>query len=160
MNNPKKKRLFYSRDFKINLLNYDQNISANKFLDSLSSYLFLPHILQPIRVRGNSKTLIDNIFLNAISPDIISGNLISSTLDHLSQFLLALNIFSTPQALRHMRETGLNLTKKTLPLTTFQLIGIRYYVLIIMTLIRHWKFFWTNLTYSYIYMHPIKTFKK
>ena len=63
--------------------------------------------------------------------------LISSTLDHLSQLLLALNIFSTPQALRHMRETGLNLTKKTLPLTTFQLIGIRYYVLIVMTLIRH-----------------------
>ena len=72
MNNPKKKRLFYSRDFNINLLNYDQDISANKFLDSLSSYLSLPHILQPIRVRGNSKTLIDNIFLNAMSPDIIS----------------------------------------------------------------------------------------
>ena len=72
MNSPKKKRLFYSRDLNINLLNYDQDISANKFLDSLSSYLFLPHILQPIRVRGNSKTLIDNIFLNAISPDIIS----------------------------------------------------------------------------------------
>ena len=38
--------------------------------------------------------------------------------------------FSPPQAqnLIYMRETGLNLTKKTLSSTTFQLIGIRHYI--------------------------------
>ena len=40
---------------------YLNNINLNnEFLDALSSHGFLPHILQPARVRGNSKTLIDN----------------------------------------------------------------------------------------------------
>ena len=77
------KIVFLLGNFNINLLNYAQDTSTNVFLDSLSSHLFLPHILQPIRVRGNSKTLIDNIFSNAISPNIISGNLMSSISDHL-----------------------------------------------------------------------------
>ena len=54
-------------DFNKNLLNYEQDTSTNEFLDSLSCHLFLPHILQPTRVRSNSKTLIDYIFSNAAS---------------------------------------------------------------------------------------------
>ena len=54
-------------DFNKNLLNYEQDTSTNEFLNSLSSHLFLPHILQPTRVRSNSKTLIDYIFSNAVS---------------------------------------------------------------------------------------------
>ena len=64
-------------DFNVNFLNYDQNTSANEFLDCSSSHLFLSHILQTARVRhiSNSKTLTDNVFSNATSPIIISGNL-------------------------------------------------------------------------------------
>ena len=54
-------------DFNINL-NYDQDTSTNEFLSSLSSHLFLTHILQRTIVRSSSKTLIDNIF----SPTSIS----------------------------------------------------------------------------------------
>ena len=72
------KTVFLLGDFNINFLNYDQDTSSNEFLDSLSSHLLLPHILQPKRVRRNSKTPIDNIFSNAISSNIIPDNITSS----------------------------------------------------------------------------------
>ena len=59
----------------------------------MSSYLLLPHILHPTIVRGSSKTLINNIFSNAISPNILSGNLRSSISDRLPKFLVAHNMF-------------------------------------------------------------------
>ena len=79
--------------FNINLLNYDIHPPTNEFLDSLSSHYFLPHILQPSRVTTNSKTLTDNIFSNMAVPNIISGNLTASILDHHPQFLVAPNVF-------------------------------------------------------------------
>ena len=75
------------------MLNYDIHPPTNEFLDSLSSHYFLPHILQPSRVTTNSKTSIDNIFSNMAAPNIISGNLTASILDHLPQFLVTPNIF-------------------------------------------------------------------
>ena len=51
-------------------------------------------MIQPIRVTSNStKTIIDNIFSNIISTDIISGNLAATISDHLPQFLIAPEIF-------------------------------------------------------------------
>ena len=47
-------------------------------------------------MRGNSKTLIDSVFSNAISPNVIPDKLTSSTSDHLPQFLKAPNIFFNP----------------------------------------------------------------
>ena len=41
----------------------------------------------------NSKTIIDNIFSNIISTDIISGNLTAEISDTLPQFLIAPEIF-------------------------------------------------------------------
>ena len=86
------KTIFLLGDFNINLLNYDIHAPTNEFSDSLSSRNFLPHILEPSRVTTNSKTLID-IFSNMAVPNIISGNLTASILDHLPQFLVAPNIF-------------------------------------------------------------------
>ena len=54
---------------------YDHDTSTNEVLDLFSSHLFLPHTLQLKRVRSNSKTLIDNKFSNAISPNTASCNL-------------------------------------------------------------------------------------
>ena len=51
-------------DFNVDLMKCDNHHSANEFLDSLSSHLFLPHITQPTRIRDSIKTLIDNIFSN------------------------------------------------------------------------------------------------
>ena len=71
-----KKTVFLLGAFNINLLNYDQDTSTNEFRDTLSSHSFLPHILQPASVRSNSKTLADNIFYDAISTNVICGNII------------------------------------------------------------------------------------
>ena len=79
--------------FNIHLLNYNEHNHTNEFLDSLVSNSFIPLILQPTRITGHSNTLIDNIFSNAIDPDIISGNLTATISDHLPQFSTILNIF-------------------------------------------------------------------
>ena len=73
-------------------LDYDIHPPTNEFLDSLSSHHFLPHILQPSRVKTNSKTL-DNTFSNMAVSNIISGSLTASISNHLPQFLVAPNIF-------------------------------------------------------------------
>ena len=65
-----------------------------RFLDSLGSNSFIPYILHPNRITSHSKTIIDNIFSNFISPDIISGNITETTSDHLSQFSFVPNILS------------------------------------------------------------------
>ena len=99
--------IFLLGDFNINLLNYDIYPPTNEFLDSLSSDYFLPHILQPSTVTTNSKTLIYNIFSNMAVPNIISGNLTASISDHLSQFLVAPNIFfnaSNPKSNNYERD--------------------------------------------------------
>ena len=80
-------------DFSVNLLNYNEHNQTNEFLDSHTSNSFIPLILQPTRITSNSTTLIDNIFSNAIVPDIISGNLTATVSDHLPQFAIILNMF-------------------------------------------------------------------
>ena len=76
-------------DFNINLLGYDQGLSTNRFIDSLCSQLFLVHILQPTKVKCDSKTLLDYVFSNAVSFNVIFANLTLSITDHLPQFLIA-----------------------------------------------------------------------
>ena len=88
------KTVFLFGDFNIDLLNNDQRSFTNEFLDSLSSHILLPHIVQPTRIRNNSKTLIDNIYSNVISPNNILGKIIATILDHLTQFLIAPDVFS------------------------------------------------------------------
>ena len=58
--------------------------------------MLLPHTVQPTRIRNNSKTLIDNINSNVITPNNISGNITATILDHRPQFLIPPNIFSNP----------------------------------------------------------------
>ena len=62
------KTVFFLGDFNIALLNYDQHSVANVFLDSISSHMFVPHFVQPTRIRNNSNTLIYNIYSNMITP--------------------------------------------------------------------------------------------
>ena len=88
------KKVFLLGDFNVDLLKYDNHILTNEFLDSLSSNLFLPNIILPTRITNSSKTLIDNIFSNQLSNDIISGNLTVSISDHLPQFCIFPEILS------------------------------------------------------------------
>ena len=91
-----KKSVFVLGDFNINLLNYNNNNPTNEFLDYFGSNSFVPYILQPTRPTSHSKTLIDSIFSNIISPEAISGNLTSTISDHLPQFMIVPNAFCNP----------------------------------------------------------------
>ena len=51
------------------------------------SYGTLPQIIQPTRVTPNTATIIDNIFTNNITDDIICGNILLTFSEHLSQFV-------------------------------------------------------------------------
>ena len=89
-----KKIFFLLGDFNVDLLKYDKHPKANKFIDSLSSYMYLPYILHPTRVTGHLQTIIDNIFSNYVSKEAVCGNLTSTTSDHLPQiFFIYTNIF-------------------------------------------------------------------
>ena len=103
-------------DFNVNLLNYNEHNMTNDFLDSLASNSFIPLILQPTRITNHSNTLIDNIFSNAIDPDIISGNLTATISDCLPQFAIIPNMFGNTQAINliFMKGTGPNLIKRIL----------------------------------------------
>ena len=54
----------------------------------MSIYGLLPQILYPTRERGNSTTIIDNIFTNNVSDLIQSGNILTDFSDHYSQFIM------------------------------------------------------------------------
>ena len=90
------KTVFLFGDFNIDLLNHNQHSVTNEFLGCLSSLMLLLHIVQPTRIRNNSKTIIDNIYSNVITPNDISGNITTTKSDHLPQFLIALAIFFNP----------------------------------------------------------------
>ena len=69
---------------------------TNEFLDTLASNFYLPYINQPSQHTSHSRTLIDNIYSNVISKDIIYGNITANISDHLLQFLVSPNIFANP----------------------------------------------------------------
>ena len=79
------KNIFLLGDFNIDLLNYNEH--TNDFLDSLASSSLLPYILYLTGLTSHSKTLIDNIFCNLTSHEVISGNITATISDHLPQFL-------------------------------------------------------------------------
>ena len=82
-------------DFNCNYLNklLEHISKEQKSIFLLSSNSFIPLILQPTRITNHSNTLIDDIFSNAIDPDIISGNLTRTISDLLPQFSILPNIF-------------------------------------------------------------------
>ena len=54
-------------DFNIDLLKIDENSKSSSFFDTMTSNLFIPHIIHPTRVTPTSKTLIDHIWSNSIN---------------------------------------------------------------------------------------------
>ena len=75
-------------DFNIDLVKCSVDASTSEFFNLFSSYNLLPYITLPTRITNRSQTLIDNIFSNSTSNQIISGNLTSTVSDHLPQFLI------------------------------------------------------------------------
>ena len=88
------KTVFVLGDFNIDLLKYGKHNPTNEFPDLPSSHMFLPYILHPTRIHGQSRTLINNIFSNQYNKQAISDNLKLTISDHLPQFLFVPPIFS------------------------------------------------------------------
>ena len=81
------KDIMITDDFKINLINCNDDQNTSNFLDAMLSHSFLPFITTPTRITRNTKSLIDNNFYNKPLNDIMSGNLSSIISDQLIQFL-------------------------------------------------------------------------
>ena len=77
-------------DFKIKLLDCKTDKHTSDFIDTLYSQSFYPTTNSPTRIMLTTKTLIDNVFYNKVSSNIISGNIAIAISDHLTQFLLVL----------------------------------------------------------------------
>ena len=85
----KEKKIFILLgDFNIDLIKCSSDDSTSDFFNLISSFNILPFITLPTRITNRSQTLIDNIFSNTSSAQIISGNLTSTVSDHLSQFFI------------------------------------------------------------------------
>ena len=82
------KDIYLLSDFNINLLEYESDRHTAHFLDDMYSKSFTPYITLPTRITPRSKTVIDNIFNNNFDESVISGNLITDILDHLSQYII------------------------------------------------------------------------
>ena len=48
---------------------------------------YLPHITIPTPVTDSSMTIIDSIYTNTFSNNILSGNMLAKIADHLPQFI-------------------------------------------------------------------------
>ena len=77
-------------DFNVNLITYNKRGTYN-FLELLCNHNFTPQITVPTRLTEKSATIIDNIFGNNPSFKYLSGNITTSTSDHLPQFIILEN---------------------------------------------------------------------
>ena len=84
--NKEKKDVYIAGDLNLDLLQYENNSKCSDFFNLVTSYGFLPLILQPTRFSNTTQTLIDNIFTNALEHDTESGNILIEFADHLTQF--------------------------------------------------------------------------
>ena len=75
-------------DFNINLLNSDSHRPTEDFVNNMYTYFMNPQIIQPTRITDHTATLIDNVFLNSIEYNTMSGNILTDIANHLPNFLI------------------------------------------------------------------------
>lgn len=81
------KTLILAGDFNVNLLNCNSHEESDKFLETTYAHFIHPTITKPTRFCSTTSTLIDNIFVNDISSESLSGIIVSDVSDHLPVFL-------------------------------------------------------------------------
>ena len=85
-----KKLSYLMGDYNINIMNWEEHIPTQEFVDLLSSHGHLPYITKPTRVTKTSATLIDNIFSNDLENVEYShsGILYTDISDHFPVFYI------------------------------------------------------------------------
>ena len=72
-------------------------LSSNDFCNTVASFFYQPHILQPSRITDHTATLIiDNILFHSIGHFTISGKVVYGLTDHLANFIILSNLCSLP----------------------------------------------------------------
>ena len=80
-------------DFNYDLFRHDTNPMVKRFIEVMYSNNLQPTINKPTRVvKGQTPSLIDNIFTNAVDKDIVTGNLIDKISDHMPNFIIMRNM--------------------------------------------------------------------
>ena len=82
------KEVYITGDFNIDLLKYEINPKYQEFYNLMTSSGFLPYIILPTRITDTTMTIVDNIYSNTFSDNVLSGNILVQVADHLVQFLL------------------------------------------------------------------------
>ena len=98
----------------MDLLKFESHLVTDDFLNTLGSYFFQPHILQPTRITDHSATLIDNIFFNSIEHFTVSGNLVYDLTDHLANFLIFDKFSSLPSNIKLYKRDFSNFNQQVL----------------------------------------------
>ena len=76
-------------DFNINLLNEGTHLPTGEFIENVMAQSFIPLITRPTRITPTSATIIDNIFSNNITQDLLhKGALLVDITDHLPIFCI------------------------------------------------------------------------
>ena len=78
-------------DYNINILNCNSDNETSNFIDTRHASSFYPTINIPTQIAATSETLMDNIFYNTFTKNILMGNVATSISDHLTQFLITTN---------------------------------------------------------------------
>ncbi len=107
------KTLVFVGDFNYNLLKYSKDTNVTKFSDTMSHFNLQPTINKPTRIVKNQQpSLIDNIFINSLDKNIISGNLTSKISDHMPNFLIMNNHSLSSKNLPNKKRTYKNFKKE------------------------------------------------
>ena len=77
-------------DFNLDLLQCSHHTPTREFIDILFSFAFIPLISSPTRLTSYSATLIDNIFTNNLSQNVLNGVVLNDLSDHLPVLLIFL----------------------------------------------------------------------
>ena len=81
------KEIYILGDFNIDLLKLNDKINYLNFYNLMCSYGFLPLIIHPTRVVKNQEpSLIDNIYCNNVSDEMLCGNIYLTLSEHFSKF--------------------------------------------------------------------------
>ena len=75
-----------SRISNLDPLQYNHHTPTQEFIDTLFSQAFIPLISNPTRLTSYSATLIDNIFTNNLSQNVLNGTVLNDLSDHLPVF--------------------------------------------------------------------------
>ena len=84
------KQCYVMGDFNLDLLQYNHHTPTQEFIDTLFSHAFIPLISNPTRLTSYSATLIDNIFRNNLSQNVLNSIALNDSSDHLPVLLIFL----------------------------------------------------------------------